>query len=243
MGCEANTHVTFQGQVISRIELLDVDFNTLYMVLQFLYGGDYTDYETIGGFHSPSYVVFMTQEEMEARLENLPCFDMDSTTEGTGVDGDYDDEHEPESPESEDGDEDEDEDDGFSDSDSNSESSQSQEVGGTEDRDSDDHRTRRFQGHNLFDSLGVYCLATRFNIVPLRLLARDRFYRTAEKVLMFTSNDGNGGEKRWWTHDHQRVYRSKLAKAVFDDFPRAVEYGVSRGIRSVFRDTYGSCPS
>lgn len=213
------------------------------MVLQFIYGGDYTDYETIGSFHSPSYVVFMTQEEMEARLETLPCLEIDSATEGTSVDGDYDDDHASESPESEDEDEDEDEDVEFSDSDSDSESNQSQEVEGPEDDDRDDRTIRRFQGHNLFDSLGVYCVATRFNIVPLRLLARDRFYRTAEKVLVFSRNDDKGGGARWWTHDHQRVYRSKLAKAVFDDFPRVVEYGVPRGVRRVFRDTCGAIPS
>lgn len=213
------------------------------MVLQFLYGGNYTDYETIGSFHSPSNVIFMEQEEVEASLGTLPCLNIDSTTESASADGDYDNEHESESLESKDVDNDEESDDGLSDSDSNSESSQSQEVQGAADQDIDDRRTRRFEGHNLFDSLGVYCLATRFNIAPLRLLARDRFYRTAEKVLIFSRNDGNEGERKWWTHDHQRVYRSKLVKAVFDDFPRVVEYGVSRGVRSVLQDTYGASPS
>ncbi|KAI1113936.1 hypothetical protein F5Y14DRAFT_451541 [Nemania sp. NC0429] len=217
------------GQVISRIELPDVEFNTLYMVLQFLYGGDYTDYENIGGFHSPSYVIFMTLEEMEASLETLPCLNTDSITDGMSIDDDddYDDGDESKSPESEDEDTDEELDDAVSDSDSdsdsNSESSGSQDDEWPEDQDRDDRRTRRFQGHNLFDSLNVYRVATRFNIVPLRLLARDRFYRTAEKVLMLSRDHGDRRVARWWTHDHQRIYRSELAKAIFNDFPRVVD--------------------
>ncbi|KAI1425689.1 hypothetical protein F5Y12DRAFT_746292 [Xylaria sp. FL1777] len=188
------------------------------VVLQFLYGGNYNDYETIGSFHAPSYVVFMTPEEIDANLETLPCVHMDSASESNAVD-DYDDDgQEPDSPGSEE-DEEDGEDEDSSDGDTHSEDSQQL---GEDDVDIDDQRTRTFQGHNLFDSLRVYCVASRFNLLPLKLLARDRFYRTAEKVLMFSSGIGNEEEARWWTHDDQRIYRAKLAEAVFEDFPRVV---------------------
>ncbi|KAJ8133146.1 hypothetical protein O1611_g480 [Lasiodiplodia mahajangana] len=204
----------FKGQAISQIELPDVEFNTLYMLLQFFYGGNYNDYENIGSFHSPSYVIFKTPEEIDASLEVLPCIHVDLARESAAVDGDYQDEQEQGNSESEDEYEESDEsDENHSHGDSSS--------GDSEDRDKDERLTRTFQGHNLFDSLNVYCLASRFNILPLKLLARDRFYRTAEKVLI-SPNTGNGEEARWWAHDHQRVYREKLARAVFDDFPRAV---------------------
>ncbi|KAI1355245.1 hypothetical protein F5Y01DRAFT_311161 [Xylaria sp. FL0043] len=204
------------GQVVSQIELPDVDYTALYMVLQFLYGGNYDDYETVGSFHSPASVVFMNPEDIEANLKTLPCLHMDSTVDGAAV-VDYEEANSLKSEEDEEVD-----DESGSDEDAHSEASQEQEQHREEDRDMDDRRTRTFQGHNLFDSLSVYCLATRFNILPLRLLARDRFYRTAEKVLTYSSNRPNGEEAAWRTHDHQRIYRSKLAKAVFDDFPRAV---------------------
>ncbi len=196
------------------------------MVLQFLYGGNYNDYETIGSFHSPSYVVFMTPEEIDAGLKTLPCLRMDATAEDTAVDDDYVDRQEPKSLDSDEDEEDEEEEgESSSDGDSHSEASQNRELDEDEDedRDVDDWRTRTFHDHSLFDSLSVYCLASRFNILPLKLLARDRFYRTAEKVLIFSSSLGDRNEPRWWTDDHQRIYRSKLAKAVFVDFPRAVE--------------------
>ncbi|GAW17094.1 hypothetical protein ANO14919_065440 [Xylariales sp. No.14919] len=211
------------GDAVSQIQLLDVDFDTFYMVLQFLYGGNYNDYETFGSFHSPSYVVSMTPEEIDANLETLPCLHGDPAAEDAIVDddyGDYDDEQTSSSLDSED--EDEEVDETSPHGDMHIGFGQSQEVEDEEDMDIDDRRTRTFQGHSLFDSLRVYCVASRFNILPLKLLARDRFYRTAEKVLMFSPNINNRREARWWTHDHQRIYRSKLVKAVFDDFPRAV---------------------
>ncbi|KAI1133453.1 hypothetical protein F5Y10DRAFT_287810 [Nemania abortiva] len=213
-------NVDDRGQTISQIELPDVEFNTLYMLLQFLYGGNYKDYENIGSFHSPSYVIFMTPEEIDASLETLPCVRVDLPTEGAAVDGDYSDKQESCSPESED--EYEELDENFSDEDGSSESNESRKLGDDENQDRDDRPIRTFQGHNLFDSLRVYCLASRFNILPLKLLARDRFYRTAEKVLMSSPCIGSEEEARWRTHDHQRIYRAKLARAVFDDFPRAM---------------------
>ncbi|KAI0102045.1 hypothetical protein GGR51DRAFT_562966 [Nemania sp. FL0031] len=208
------------GQIISRIELPDVEFNTLYMLLQFFYGGNYNDYENIGSFHSPSYVIFKTPEEINASLEALPCIYADLTREITAVDGDYEDEQEQGDSESED--EYEESDENSSHGDSSSESSQGRGLGDDENRDRDGQQIRTFQGHNLFDSLHVYCLASRFNILPLKLLARDRFYRTAEKVLTSSPNAGNEDTTTWWTHDHQRIYQAKLAKAVFDDFPRVI---------------------
>ncbi|KAI0811939.1 hypothetical protein GGR55DRAFT_639769 [Xylaria sp. FL0064] len=159
----------------------------------------------------------MNPEDVEASLKTLPCLHLDSTTEGAVVD-----DHEEANTLNNKEDEEEKDDEGSSDGDTHSETSQDQEHRREEDRDRDDRRTRTFQGHNLFDSLSVYCLATRFKILPLQLLARDRFYRTAEKVLMYSSNMPNGEEATWRTHDHQRIYGSKLAKAVFDDFPRVV---------------------
>ncbi|KAI0540655.1 hypothetical protein GGR58DRAFT_460439 [Xylaria digitata] len=158
-------------------------------MLQFLYGGNYNDYEMFGSFHSPSYVVFMTSEEIDTGLETLPCLRTGSTTEDTTIGDDYDDRLGSDSLESED--EDEEVDENFSDGDTDSESGRDREIEGDEDSDIDDRRTRAFQGHNLFGSLKVYCVASRFNILPLKLLARDRFYRTAEKVLIFSSNIDN----------------------------------------------------
>ncbi|TGJ88627.1 hypothetical protein E0Z10_g136 [Xylaria hypoxylon] len=185
------------GQLVSQIRLPDVDYDTLNMMLQFLYGGNYNDYETTGSFHSPSYVICMTPEEIDADLETLPCFHVGSTTEDITIDDDYDGGHNSGSLDSED--EDEAVDDTSSHGDTQSESGRNQEL---EDVDIDDRRTRTFQGHSLFDSLRVYCVASRFNILPLKLLARHRFYRTAEKVLMFSSSIGNEKEAKWWTHDH-----------------------------------------
>ncbi|KAI1270838.1 hypothetical protein F5Y07DRAFT_406823 [Xylaria sp. FL0933] len=185
------------GQVVSQIELPDVDYTTLYMMLQFSYGGNYYDYETVGSFHAPASVVFMKPEDIEASLKTLPFLHMELTTEGAVVDG-----HEEMDTLNNEEDEEGTEDESGSDWDAHSEASQDREHHREEDRD--------------------YCLATRFHILPLQLLARDRFYRTAEKVLTYPFNMANGQEATWRTHDHQRIYRSKLAKAVFDDFPRVV---------------------
>ncbi|KAI3317977.1 hypothetical protein HD806DRAFT_526634 [Xylariaceae sp. AK1471] len=206
--------VNDRGQVVSRIELPDVKFDTLYMAMQFCYGGNYNDYERIGSFHYPSNIIFLTYEEIETRLRTLPCLQVISTTESTSVDGDYNDDNAEE--------EDEELDENFSDGDTDTESnSSSQEL--EDEEDEDNRRTRTFQGHSLFDSLRVYCLASRFEIAPLRLLARERFYRTAEKVLMFSPKADVTKEAQWWTQDHQRIYRSKLAEAVFHAFPQVID--------------------
>ncbi|GAP89503.1 hypothetical protein SAMD00023353_3800180 [Rosellinia necatrix] len=202
------------GQIVSRIELQDVDFTIVYMMLQFFYGGNYNDYERVGSFHSPSYVVFMTPQEVVAGLETLPCLQNASTTEDTSVDGEYDDQ-EWDGQDDEDG---EDDDEEISEGSSSSGSSQGEVR--QEGKDRDGKRYRVFNGHNLFDSLQVYRVASRFNVLPLKLLARDRFYRTAEKVLQFSQPRKREG--KWWTHDDQRIYRSKLAEAIYKDFPHVV---------------------
>ncbi|KAF2973497.1 hypothetical protein GQX73_g223 [Xylaria multiplex] len=215
--------ITVSGQIVSQIQLLDVGFSTLYMMLEFFYSGNYGDFETSSSFYSPSYVVFMTPEEIDTSLKTLPCVRTGLTTEDTTIDDEYDDGLSSDSQKSENEDEDEEVDDSFSDGDTDSESGRSWEAEEDEDGDIDDRRTRTFLTHNLFDSLSVYCVASRFGILPLKLLARDRFYRTAEKVLTFSHNIDNVEEAQWRTHDHQRIYRAKLAKAVFDDFPRVVQ--------------------
>ncbi|KAI1177195.1 hypothetical protein F4777DRAFT_218696 [Nemania sp. FL0916] len=214
------------GRVIFRIELPDVEYMALYMALQFFYSGDYKDYETIGSFHSPSYVVYLTNEEIQARLETLPCLPRNSQPEVDVVDDEFDDGYALEELELKDIEDDTGSDESLSDGDdTDREFGQSQEGEGDEDEDGDDQRTRTFKGHNLFDSIRVYCFATRFSILPLKLLARDRFYRTAEKVLMFSPNAAAGEEEDWSTDDddEQRVYQLELAKAIYEDFPRAVE--------------------
>ncbi|KAI8633834.1 hypothetical protein F5Y19DRAFT_471089 [Xylariaceae sp. FL1651] len=220
-----------RAQTILRIELPDVEFDTLYMIMQFLYGGNYNDYENTGSLHSPSYVIFMTSEEIDAKLQTLPCLEKVSSIESTSTDGDYEngrhlDSLEYESSDDDKEDEEDDEEEGcdeksFSDGNTQSEPGSSSQCDEVEDSEHD-RRTREFQGHNLFDSLRVYCLASRFGIAPLQLLARDRFYRTAEKVLMYTPDDSNN-EAHWRTHNSQRAYKSQLAKAIYNDFPKVLD--------------------
>ncbi|KAI0973999.1 hypothetical protein F4678DRAFT_394296 [Xylaria arbuscula] len=214
---ETNVFLIFQGRRAYRIELPAVNYDALFMTLQFLYSGNYNDYETVGSFHSPTYVVYMNADEIDARLLTLPCLHTDS------VDlDDHDDEQEPDGSDSEEYEENVDGE-SSSEGDMDSEPSRNHELDEHKDNeDIDNWRVRTFQGHGLFDSLSVYCLASQFDIPALQLLARDRFYRTAEKVLMYQTSTGDGKEARWWTHDHQRIYRSKLVKAVFDDFPQVV---------------------
>ncbi|KAI1303297.1 hypothetical protein F5Y03DRAFT_396014 [Xylaria venustula] len=213
--------VNDNGQLVRKIELPNVEYSTVFMMLQFLYGGNYNDYETVGSFHTPSYVAYMNAEEIEASLSTLPCLQTDLANRSTGL-YEHDDGQESDDPDSEEYEEDLD-DKSSSDGGAGDESSKDRELDEhKEDEDVDNRRVRTFQGHNLFDSLSVYCLALWFDIPPLKLLARDRFYRTAEKVLMYRTNVGNDEEAKWWTHDHQRIYQSKLVKAVFDDFPQAV---------------------
>ncbi|KAI0407604.1 hypothetical protein F4802DRAFT_620500 [Xylaria palmicola] len=205
------------GQTVARIELSDIDFNIVYMMLQFFYGGNYNDYETCGSLHAPSHVIYMNDEEVSACLDTLPCL-YGSNTEGIP---DCDAIQESDSRGHEDGDEEEDRSSCYDDDTSDSERSQKLEEE-DENKDRQDNKViRTFEGHNLFDSLRVYCVASRYKILHLKLLARDRFYRTAEKVLMFSPGIGDG--VAWRTHDHQRIYRASLAKAVFDDFPRVVQ--------------------
>ncbi|KAI2640134.1 hypothetical protein GGS21DRAFT_487876 [Xylaria nigripes] len=228
-------------QFTSRIRLTDINSDIVYMMLQFLYGGNYNDYETFKSFHAPSYVVFLTPEQIYARLETLPCLEGDASSGDSSVDGDYDDEQAQYDAETETEEEEEEggegevgpsSPDGDSHHDSHHDSSPGSNGKRFEvDRDRDERRIRTFQGHNLFDSLQVYIAASRFGIAPLKLLARDRFYRTAEKVLMFSPADaakkegeeGEEGETKWSSHDHQRIYRSNLAEAVFNDFPDVVD--------------------
>ncbi|KAI1824309.1 hypothetical protein F4861DRAFT_531061 [Xylaria intraflava] len=201
------------GQIVAQIRLSDIHSDIVYMVLQFLYGGNYNDYETIGCFHAPSHVVFMTPKAIGMGLASLPCGPSlwaDPVGESTS---DYEEEdEEEESCNAEDLD------------DLQSESSLNSQSGDAdEDEDRDDERIRTFQGHNLFDSLRVYCAASRFDILALKLLSRDRFYRTAEKVLMYPPGADDKDEEPWLSYDHQRAYRPKLAESIFNDFPRVVD--------------------
>lgn len=299
------------GLPVLQIHLTDTAYNAAHRMLQFFYGGNYDDSESYGSFFSPSYVVFMTSEEVAARLETLPCFygglpieDATADQAYVDTDADTDEDNEDDADELNDGmgvedasadetyvdaDADTDEDDanelndgmdfedatadkdyvdadadtdedvednaddlndgmGIEDAsaDETSDDSDADELDDgtdTEDEvqvdsgdimgrpsdgresdgeggDRDDVRIRMFQGHNLFDSLRVYCLASKFNIPRLKLLARDRFYRTAEKVLLFSSHLPR--EDSWWTDDDQRVYLCELVETVFKDFPQVV---------------------
>ncbi|KAI1435223.1 hypothetical protein GGR50DRAFT_703318 [Xylaria sp. CBS 124048] len=217
------------GQTVSRIEVPDISSDTIYMVLQFLYGGNYSDYETIGGYHIPSYVAFMGPKEIAASLETLPGglgLRSESMSDGVStVDGDYDDDDDGEycDVDMEEDEEEPQEEDPKGEKAKVESDSESPVDEVEEDTDRDDERIRTFQGHNLFDSLRVYCAATRFNIQALKLLARDRFYRTAEKVLMFSYEHDADNEAPWTIYDHQRRYRSRLAGAIFYDFPEVVD--------------------
>ncbi|KAI0148785.1 hypothetical protein GGR57DRAFT_515127 [Xylariaceae sp. FL1272] len=210
-----------KGRLISKLNLPDVDYDNFYMVLQFMYGGNYKDSENFGSYSTPSNVVFLTLEEIKEKLRTLPCeiLELNAASELLP-----DENYEPDArdfydlrdyhPEKFDREDDisyyvDDDDLGAEPSDSGNE-------------EDDGGRSRSFQAHNLFDSLRVYNLAGRFGITPLMLIARDRFYRTAEKVLLHAPDDG-GKSKPWLTHDQQRLYRAKLIKAVYDDFAQVCE--------------------
>ncbi|KAJ8120748.1 hypothetical protein ONZ43_g2626 [Nemania bipapillata] len=184
------------GRVVSRIELPDVDSNTLAMVLQFFYGGNYMDTENMAVNHPPSYVVFMPEEEIHDRLATLPCFYANSAVGHPVVDGDYDDNGEE--PASEDEAQDEELDKSLSHGAASSK--------GSQDSDRDGELT-----------------ASRFDIPRLRLLARDRFYRTAEKVLTYSPDDDINEEELLSAQGQPHIYRAQLARSVFDHFPQAVE--------------------
>ncbi|KAI1270460.1 hypothetical protein F5Y18DRAFT_434835 [Xylariaceae sp. FL1019] len=213
-----------KGRLIFKIELPDVDFHDFYMVLQWLYGGNYKDYDNFGSYNAPSNVLSLNWEEIDEKLQMLPCDTLELNLESELYpDKDY--EPDPleipplQEPWSGKYDEKDDisyyvEDDALG-----------TEPADKGDEEDDGGRSRSFEGHNLFDSLRVYNLARRFGLRPLMLIARDRFYRTAEKVLLHLP-DGKRKPKvmpPWVTHDQQRVYRAKLIKAVYDDFPKVCE--------------------
>ena len=186
------THV--QESISRVVDLPDNDPYILERFLQFLYTGNYEDGE-YPVLNKPSLSATMTPEEVREELDQAPGIDTAGASDGHG-----------EVPETqsrdltralEDGDDENDgdyvpEEDG---EDKDKEQSEI-EYNDFDESGGDDYYnlTKGTEGassevvylvdwpHSLFTSLRVYIMADKFGVPALKLLARERFYRTAEKI-------------------------------------------------------------
>ncbi|KAH0556377.1 hypothetical protein GP486_005700 [Trichoglossum hirsutum] len=186
----------FKESISRVVDLPDDDPYILERLLQFLYTGTYEDDE-YPALNGPSLFATMTPEEVQEELGQAPGINAtgvsnaheevpeiesrdpthtpgDKDDESDGSDGDYVEE------EGEGGE-------GESEEQSEIEYNDFDESGGddcaanlTEDTKEGSHQTDG--PHSLFTSLRVYVMADKFSVPALKLLARKRFYRTAERV-------------------------------------------------------------
>jgi hypothetical protein len=183
------THVQ---EAISRVvDLPDDDPYILERFLQFLYTGNYEDGE-YPTFNKPPLSATMTPEEVREELDQAPGIDTAGVSDGHG-----------EVPEtqsrdptraSEDGDNENDENDGdyVPEQDGEDEDKEQSEIeyNDFDESGGDDYAANLTKGtvhrtdwpHSLFTSLRVYIMADKFGVPALKLLARERFYRVAEKI-------------------------------------------------------------
>ncbi|KAI9863346.1 MAG: hypothetical protein M1813_003788 [Trichoglossum hirsutum] len=167
-----------QESISGVIDLPDDDPYILERFLQFLYTGTYEDGE-YPALNMPSLAATMTPEEVQAELNQAPGIDFmgvsGSIQEGGGWNREGDEVYEEE--DEEEGEEEEDDDD---DEDDDEEEEAEEEEADIEGALPQSYRTD--WPHSLFTSLRVYVMADKFDVPALKLLARKRFYRTAEKI-------------------------------------------------------------
>jgi hypothetical protein len=190
------THV--QESISRVVDLPDSDPYILERFLQFLYTGNYEDGE-YPALNKPSLSATMTPEEVREELDQAPGIDTAGVSDGHG-----------EVPETqsrhltralEDGDDGSDENDGdyVSEEDGEDRDNEQSEIeyNDFDESGGDDYYNNLTKGtegassqvvhlvdwpHSLFTSLRVYVMADKFGVPALKLLARERFYRTAEKI-------------------------------------------------------------
>jgi hypothetical protein len=189
------THV--QESISRVVDLPDNDPYILERFLQFLYTGNYEDGE-YPVLNKPSLSATITPEEVQEELDQAPGIDTVGVSDGHG-----------EVPETqsrdltralEDGDDENDENDGdyVPEEDGEDEDKEQSEIeyNDFDESGGDDYYnlTKGTEGtssqevylvdwpHSLFTSLRVYIMADKFGVPALKLLARERFYRTAEKI-------------------------------------------------------------
>ncbi|KAI9781727.1 MAG: hypothetical protein M1839_005720 [Geoglossum umbratile] len=155
----------FKESISGVIDLPEDDPYVLERFLQFLYTGTYEDgeYPVLGW---PSLPATMTPKRVIKELDRTPGINNTSFVDDWS-DFDY---------------VQEEEDEGESEIDSDCDESGIDDCAAdlTEGAEGEPHRTD--WPHSLFTSLRVFIMADKFNVPALKLLARNRFYRTAENV-------------------------------------------------------------
>ncbi|KAI1502591.1 hypothetical protein F5X99DRAFT_153070 [Biscogniauxia marginata] len=184
----------------SQIDLSSEDAYIMFRVIQFLYNGTYYDYEYIN-VDRPSYVVFMSPEKVERKLQTLPCATKDLDYGDEDDDGDYIFEEK-------------------GDSDGDSLDGDAKSMDEELEHDLSDDKVLRPRLPNLLTSLQVYVMAAKYEIPALKLLARDRFYRTAEKVLLFCPNKNQETVK---ADPLASLESSPIMKGIYNEFYEAVD--------------------
>ena len=186
------TRIHVQESISCVVDLPDDDPYILEQLLQFLYTGNYEDGE-YPVLNKASSSATMTPEEVLEELDQAPGIDAMGASDGHGGvpetqsqdpthaseerndesdDGDY-------VPEEDDEDEDKEQ--------SEIEYNEFDESGGddTVANLAVSPQVHRIDWpHTLFTSLRVYVMADKFDVPALKLLARERFYRTAENIYM-----------------------------------------------------------
>ncbi|KAI9771147.1 MAG: hypothetical protein M1840_002498 [Geoglossum simile] len=192
---------SFKESISQVIDLPDDDPYILERFLQFLYKGTYEDGE-YPVLNRPSLSATMTPEEVQEELDQPLGIDTSSVSDGQGEvpetmsrdpthtpagrddargggGADHEEEEEEEKEEEYDDDENKDQ--------SEIEYNEFDESGGNDhaanlagDTEGVLHQTD--WPHSLFTSLRVYVMADKFGVRALKLLARERFYRTAERI-------------------------------------------------------------
>jgi hypothetical protein len=183
------TRIHVQESIGRVVDLPDDDPYILERFLQFLYTGNYEDGE-YPVLNKASSSATMTPEEVREELDQAPGIDTAGVSDGHGgvpetqpqdptraleerndegdeSDGDY-------VPEEDGEDEDKEQ--------SEIEYNDFDESGGDDYAGASPQVHRIDWPHNLFTSLRVYVMADKFDVPALKLLARERFYRTAEKI-------------------------------------------------------------
>jgi hypothetical protein len=187
------TRIHAQESIDCVVDLPDDDPYILERLLQFLYTGNYEDSE-YPILNKASSSATMTPEEVQEELDQAPGIDTAGVGDGHG--GVLETQSRDPTSASEERNDESDENDGdyIPEEDGEDEDEEQSEIeyNDFDESGGDDyapnlgaspqvvHRTD--WPHNLFTSLRVYVMADKFGVPALKLLARERFYRTAETI-------------------------------------------------------------
>jgi hypothetical protein len=192
--CILLTRIHVQESIGRVVDLPDDDPYILERLLQFLYTGNYEDGE-YPVLNKASSSATMTPEEVQEELDQAPGIDAACVGDGHGGVPETQSQDPTRASEERNDESDENDGDYVPEEDGEDEDKEQSEIeyNDFDESGGDDYMTKRTEEaspqvhqidwpHSLFTSLRVYVMADKFAVPALKLLARERFYRTAESI-------------------------------------------------------------